>query len=202
MPKSIAARKQLLFGNRPFIDFANSIYCPEGTSDPLVTWNAFLHFSVLSGIIGASLADDLASYTSGETKRALAEALTLRESLVDFCQHVATKAAVPRQTITKLNAILAYEDGGFRLSQKNSGYSMSFAPAKGSALHSLTAIARSAADFLCNDQLTRLRACSNVHCPLYFYDTSKNGRRRWCSMDVCGNRSKAADHYRRSKQNV
>ncbi|MGB1875987.1 MAG: CGNR zinc finger domain-containing protein, partial [Rhodospirillaceae bacterium] len=26
------------------------------------------------------------------------------------------------------------------------------------------------------------------------------GRRRWCRMDVCGNRAKAADHYKRSKQ--
>jgi predicted RNA-binding Zn ribbon-like protein len=27
-----------------------------------------------------------------------------------------------------------------------------------------------------------------------FYDTTKNGRRRWCDMSTCGNRAKAARH--------
>ena len=202
LPKSIAARKPLLFGNRLFIDFTNSSYCPDGMSDPLMSWNAFLHFSALSGALDATSADNLARYTGGETKHALAEALTLRDSLTGLCEHVAKNTAVPDQAIAKLNTMLAYEDGGFRLGQANKSYSMTFTPSKGSALQILTAIARSAADFLCNDQLSRLRACSNAHCPLYFYDTSKNGRRRWCSMDVCGNRSKAAGHYRRTKQKV
>ncbi|MBT5240284.1 MAG: hypothetical protein HN793_03045 [Rhodospirillaceae bacterium] len=199
-PKTIAAREPLLFGNRPFIDFANSSYCPEGTSDPLKDWIGFLHFSAMTGAIDAASADSLASYTGIETKRALAEAATLRDSLAGLCEAVAKNTTVPEQVVSTLNTILAYEDGGFRLGETTKGFSMSFTPSKGSALQSLTAIARSAADFICNDQLGRLRACSNAHCPLYFYDTSKNGRRRWCRMDVCGNRSKAADHYKRSKQ--
>jgi predicted RNA-binding Zn ribbon-like protein len=32
---------------------------------------------------------------------------------------------------------------------------------------------------------------------LFFYDTSKNGTRRWHSMATCGNRTKAARHYAR-----
>jgi predicted RNA-binding Zn ribbon-like protein len=43
----------------------------------------------------------------------------------------------------------------------------------------------------------RVRACAHPHCVLYFYDTSKNGTRRWCSMAACGNRAKAARHYAR-----
>jgi predicted RNA-binding Zn ribbon-like protein len=31
-------------------------------------------------------------------------------------------------------------------------------------------------------------------------DESKNARRRWCSMQSCGNRAKAHRHYLRSKQ--
>jgi predicted RNA-binding Zn ribbon-like protein len=34
---------------------------------------------------------------------------------------------------------------------------------------------------------------------LHFYDTTKSGTRRWCSMAVCGNRAKAARHYERAK---
>jgi len=37
----------------------------------------------------------------------------------------------------------------------------------------------------------RIRRCAHPNCILYFYDTSKNGTRRWCSMKTCGNRAKA-----------
>jgi predicted RNA-binding Zn ribbon-like protein len=35
---------------------------------------------------------------------------------------------------------------------------------------------------------------------LHFFDVSKNGTRRWCSMSGCGNRAKARRHYARSRQ--
>ncbi|MEL6323421.1 MAG: CGNR zinc finger domain-containing protein, partial [Pseudomonadota bacterium] len=36
-------------------------------------------------------------------------------------------------------------------------------------------------------------------CTLYFHDVSKNHKRRWCSMDICGNRAKAAAHRKARK---
>ncbi len=44
----------------------------------------------------------------------------------------------------------------------------------------------------------RLRTCEHDDCTLWFLDTSKGGRRRWCSMERCGNRAKARRHYARS----
>ncbi|WP_395295120.1 CGNR zinc finger domain-containing protein [Kitasatospora hibisci] len=41
----------------------------------------------------------------------------------------------------------------------------------------------------------RIRKCAHEACILHFFDTSQNGRRRWCSMAACGNRAKAARHY-------
>lgn len=41
----------------------------------------------------------------------------------------------------------------------------------------------------------RIRRCAHPDCVLFFYDTSKNGTRRWHSMATCGNRTKAARHY-------
>jgi predicted RNA-binding Zn ribbon-like protein len=52
---------------------------------------------------------------------------------------------------------------------------------------------------LLNQQPDRIRRCAHPACNLYFYDTSRNGTRRWCSMDGCGSRSKAARHYRRTR---
>ena len=37
---------------------------------------------------------------------------------------------------------------------------------------------------------------------LYFYDTSKKGTRRWCSMQLCGNRLKVAAYARRQRLNA
>ncbi len=45
----------------------------------------------------------------------------------------------------------------------------------------------------------RIRRCGHPDCVLYFFDTSKNGTRRWCSMAGCGNRAKAARHQARAR---
>jgi predicted RNA-binding Zn ribbon-like protein len=53
---------------------------------------------------------------------------------------------------------------------------------------------------LLGDRPERLRQCEHERCVLWFLDTSRNGTRRWCSMASCGNRAKAARHYRRARQ--
>ncbi|MCX5524097.1 CGNR zinc finger domain-containing protein [Streptomyces bobili] len=45
----------------------------------------------------------------------------------------------------------------------------------------------------------RIRRCAHEACVLHFFDTSRNGTRRWCSMAGCGNRAKASRHYARTK---
>lgn len=45
----------------------------------------------------------------------------------------------------------------------------------------------------------RLKLCPGDNCGWLFLDETKNARRRWCSMDSCGNRAKAARHYARRK---
>jgi predicted RNA-binding Zn ribbon-like protein len=46
---------------------------------------------------------------------------------------------------------------------------------------------------------TRIRKCARPDCVLLFLDTSKSGKRRWCDMSTCGNRTKAAAHYARTR---
>jgi predicted RNA-binding Zn ribbon-like protein len=43
----------------------------------------------------------------------------------------------------------------------------------------------------------RMKACPGRHCGWVFYDRSRNGTGRWCSMVVCGGREKARSYYRR-----
>ncbi|WP_306190143.1 CGNR zinc finger domain-containing protein [Streptomyces sp. MK5] len=49
------------------------------------------------------------------------------------------------------------------------------------------------------DAPDRIRMCAHEACVLHFFDTSRNGTRRWCSMAACGNRAKASRHYARSR---
>jgi len=44
---------------------------------------------------------------------------------------------------------------------------------------------------MANGTWIRLKACHRHTCQWAFYDGSKNGSSRWCSMRVCGNREKA-----------
>jgi predicted RNA-binding Zn ribbon-like protein len=46
----------------------------------------------------------------------------------------------------------------------------------------------------------RVRECAADHCPVVYLDTSRNRSRRWCSMEVCGSRAKAAAYYRRRRR--
>ena len=61
----------------------------------------------------------------------------------------------------------------------------------------LATIARDAADLLAGPLASRVRECAAPDCALLFVDTSRPGRRRWCSMDACGNRTKTAAYRRR-----
>jgi predicted RNA-binding Zn ribbon-like protein len=44
---------------------------------------------------------------------------------------------------------------------------------------------------------TRLKACRNHGCRWAFYDYSKNRSASWCSMQLCGNRTKTRSYRRR-----
>jgi predicted RNA-binding Zn ribbon-like protein len=58
-------------------------------------------------------------------------------------------------------------------------------------------IAASASDLLTKVPFSRVRQCEG--CVVNFFDTSRKGSRRWCSMKMCGNREKVAN-YRRSQR--
>ncbi len=45
----------------------------------------------------------------------------------------------------------------------------------------------------------RVRECADASCPVVYLDTSRNRSRRWCSMELCGARSKASTYYRRHR---
>jgi predicted RNA-binding Zn ribbon-like protein len=53
------------------------------------------------------------------------------------------------------------------------------------------------ASLLAEADLSRLHKCES--CVVHFFDTSKKGSRRWCSMNICGNKLKVATYQRRKR---
>ncbi len=59
-------------------------------------------------------------------------------------------------------------------------------------------LAHSAATLFTTVDRKRVRKCAR--CVLHFHDTSKKGTRRWCSMQLCGNRLKVAAYAARQRR--
>jgi predicted RNA-binding Zn ribbon-like protein len=61
-------------------------------------------------------------------------------------------------------------------------------------------VAHGAAELLTSELLDRVKECEDDRgCGFLFIDTSKNGSRRWCSMESCGNRAKVRRHRKRQQ---
>jgi predicted RNA-binding Zn ribbon-like protein len=45
----------------------------------------------------------------------------------------------------------------------------------------------------------RLKSCPGEHCGWLFFDGSRNASSRWCSMSICGNRTKTAAYRQRRR---
>jgi predicted RNA-binding Zn ribbon-like protein len=106
--------------------------------------------------------------------------------------------AIHRSTIEKLNRLMAKHPMRTRLTAHGRVYSTElwfelrepedlFAPLAHSAVKLFTEVDRK-----------RVRKCDQ--CVLHFHDTSKKGTRRWCSMQVCGNRLKVAAYAARRRR--
>jgi predicted RNA-binding Zn ribbon-like protein len=65
------------------------------------------------------------------------------------------------------------------------------------AASALSAVARDAIALFSTADARRLRECASPDCGLLFFDTSRPGRRRWCSSTACGGRARAATYRQR-----
>ena len=63
----------------------------------------------------------------------------------------------------------------------------------------LAAVAQDGVELFGGPLATRVRKCANEGCAILFVDTSRSGRRRWCSMSACGNKAKVGAFRRRQR---
>ena len=183
--------------NNLALDFANTLVVDEGdeplellrSADDLTNWAS-----------AAGLRTRKIGPTSGRQAQDLLErALYLRSELKKMANAVSEGERVPASVVKAINDELSRGHGHFELSATPSGYSTAFRKDDKSSADILVTIAESAARLLSEGDLDLVRKCQRSACVLYFYDNSKRHGRRWCSMSACGNRAKAAAHYRRSR---
>jgi predicted RNA-binding Zn ribbon-like protein len=72
-------------------------------------------------------------------------------------------------------------------------------PLPGTASEALSRIAREAVRLIGGPDLARVKECERSECTLLFLDETQSGRRRWCSMERCGNLTKIAGYRQRRR---
>ncbi|MFB7026765.1 MULTISPECIES: CGNR zinc finger domain-containing protein [unclassified Streptomyces] len=73
------------------------------------------------------------------------------------------------------------------------------APGGPPARTALARIAAAWAEIVLSGHVHRLKRCAEHTCGWVFWDASKNHSRRWCSMRVCGNRTKSRRYATRRR---
>src|SRR5260370_40916377 len=101
--------------------------------------------------------------------------------------------------IEPVNEILRITEGHDELVGQDGLWKIEFVAREGGLDWLLAAVARSAAELIAEGARARLPLCASVHCGLLFHDNSRTRRRRWCSMALCGNRSKVATFARKPR---
>lgn len=197
-----------LHGGHPALDFVNTLdwrdrpVAEGGPEEMLVSYDALLAWCRRLGIIGAPTQAELERLAAGKAAQAnavLAEAIALREALYRLAQAARQGKTARLTDLETLNrTLLRYPEGrvlaasGARLAWRAHGEGLELGSPLG-------AIARLGADLLVTAAPNSIRCCAGPDCGWLFHDTSPNKRRRWCSMESCGNRAKARRHYERHK---
>jgi predicted RNA-binding Zn ribbon-like protein len=128
----------------------------------------------------------------------VAHVRAVRSGLREVIEAVVAGRPVDTEALATVNAILrarsAVElvpgEGGVALAHRHVGDPLDDA---------LAAVAEPLVAAIAAGGIDRLRICANDGCRWVFRDTSRSGRRRWCSMASCGNRAKAARHRARKR---
>jgi predicted RNA-binding Zn ribbon-like protein len=193
--------KQFLFvGNYLCLDFINTEMVEGGRPvDRLSGFDRLVAWLVEAQTLEVRKAEEILKNWNGsrEAETAFQGALDFRASLREMAGRIVDGKPLPRSVMAEINKWLAYRTGHAELRRTRAGFEKRFeADFKGPA-QLLWSVAESACDLLCFADLRLVKKCENASCVLFFYDTTKNHSRRWCSMNACGNRMKVAAHYRR-----
>ena len=185
------------------LGFANTLaYRGSSPSESLHTFADLVKWCADVGVTPSHLVQYLREWSERHPKRVtdiFVAAIALREVVYRIFHAVASGTHPDDVDLELLNRALGAAPLRTILTREADHFGWQVEESKPSATSILAPVLWSAADLLVGPQLTKLRECSNDKCLWLFLDDSKNGTRRWCSMQACGNRAKAHRHYLRQK---
>lgn len=175
--------------------------------DRLADYSKLLDWATVYGVIGRRSAQRLARLAVSRPSTALdtwRRAVELREAIyrLGACaiENVAARAKDVKVVDSELHTALSH----MRIAPRGNGMVVQWDGQDRHLDGPLWPLALSAVDFFIQGPGGRLKRCPGVACGWLFVDATKNGRRVWCSMSDCGNRSKVKRyrHRRRGRASV
>ena len=190
----------LFVGNQLALDFLNTRPVQNGEPVELLPdFDALLRWFQAAELLGSRQVRRLQHQWEGSARaqRIVVSLRKLREGLRKDVLAWERGGELRQGTVEELNRLMADHPLGARLMA--SGRSFSLEPRfEAHQLEDLFApLAYSAAALFAKVNHQRVRKCDQ--CVLHFHDISKRGTRRWCSMQLCGNRRKVAAYLARQR---
>jgi predicted RNA-binding Zn ribbon-like protein len=201
-----------LTGGRPCLDFVNTIdwrLDVKARHDLLAEYADLLAFTLRIGLIDEATERSLAELARARPEaasRAFSQARAFRDALITIIDDIAGTPVSPPRAFPSPEA-LALFDAALRRARSVQSYAWKEgrlrlipSPSNEGLDAPWLSLARDAEALLCSDAASRIRICAATGCGWAFLDTSKNGTRRWCSMQICGNREKARKFKNKEKK--
>jgi predicted RNA-binding Zn ribbon-like protein len=183
-----------LSGGHPALDFVNSLdhrFKQDGPVELLADYPDLLRFAQQSGLLEAGEVRRLASSVPPEAAaRALRSARQLREALASVL-YAAVDGRTPADGDIRTLEQHFHDASRHRELRWGTGLEWHWGRFRTHADLPVWMLSLAARRLVTSDTLLRVRACGAEDCRWLFLDTSKNHTRRWCKMEVCGNRMKA-----------
>lgn len=130
----------------------------------------------------------------------VSHARTLREHLHQAFEAFAEGGLPSEATLAAIGALRNEFETGRRLAVSDGAVEFRWSPTAGALRRAFHPILVQAIELLTSDQTARIRQCEGPGCGWLFLDRSRgNSKRRWCSMQDCGNRAKSMRHHARSR---
>jgi len=195
---------QSLLGGALSLDFVNSLDW-RGREQPIETLHHYtdlLRFSLASGALDAGQAHALLAWAIRHPKRsarALERAKETRETIALLWQAVSKDLPPPPAVLRRLEKDAREAAAARVLTPVAGGAKWQWAEGDPDPELPRWAAALDAARVLTMDDRAPIRECEGAQCGWFFLDESRNRKRRWCSMEACGNRAKARRFYRRKR---
>jgi predicted RNA-binding Zn ribbon-like protein len=194
-PAPSRAATLALVGGELAFDLANTASDRDGprAQDHLRTAADVVAWARHAGILADAGARTLRRHIA--RRRLEAELLRRTRELRDLVYAIGTAlaaGAAPRAgQLDRLTRMHAHALARARLAATaGSGFAWRWDAARAPVEAVLGPITLSAVGLVTGADPTRIKQCAGDHCGWLFLDTTKNNRRRWCEMEVCGNRAK------------